>query len=465
LLQPGKVPATSSTYPVANCSVVPRFSSSIKIIDIATGRKRKLEASFSGGISTLAFTPCGRFLAASSSRTRELLVFDARADAGSDAPVFVLPVRGILTGLDTRTSANKDTIQVLGVFEDAGACYFELDANYNKDDSTGANSVRVETNIMSKLPIIAGHLGNTGNRDASGAVVAVGAKSSPVFKYVDLSAKQREIVLHESNIKADSDVHVNGSANGHSEGALFAPEVLGPHEMGGKKRPVVGAEVEEETNGQAQQKQSKKSKTSGDSMIVASADKGEQSLQDRLESLSASLAKLEEAESAEAGSSSKVGAAPTSDSLVTLIDQALQSGDDGLLEQCLACADADVVEATARRLPTSRVVMFLRKLVAKFEKRPSRGVLLTQWLSSLLRHHTAYLVTVPDLAHQLAGLSQMLEQRLASYSKLSALAGRLDLLMSQVNYRSNSVGGAGDALASAGRGMQTIAPMQVYQEE
>ena len=150
--------------------------------------------------------------------------------------------------------------------------------------------------------------------------------------------------------------------------------------------------------------------------------------------------------------------------MVTLIDQALQSGDDGLLEQCLACADSDVVEATARRLPTSRVVMFLRKLVAKFEKRPSRGALLTQWLSSLLRHHTAYLVTVPDLSFQLAGLSQMLEQRLASYSKLSSLAGRLDLLMSQVNYRSNSIGN-GESAAAVGRGMQEVVPMAVYQEE
>lgn len=67
---------------------------------------------------------------------------------------------------------------------------------------------------------------------------------------------------------------------------------------------------------------------------------------------------------------------------------------------------------------------------------------------------------------QLAGLSQMLEQRLITYSKLSSLAGRLDLLMSQVNYRSNSVGNAADALGgAASKGMQAIVPMQVYQEE
>ena len=91
---------------------------------------------------------------------------------------------------------------------------------------------------------------------------------------------------------------------------------------------------------------------------------------------------------------------PTSDSLVTLIDQALQSGDDSLLEQCLACNDMDVIDGTARVLKTHRVVTFMKKLVAKFEKRPSRGILLTRWLSCILRHHTSFLISVPDLSEQ-----------------------------------------------------------------
>merc|ERR1712070_801847 len=109
-------------------------------------------------------------------------------------------------------------------------------------------------------------------------------------------------------------------------------------------------------------------------------------------------------------------------------------GDDALLEQCLQSGDIDVIDATARQLPTNRIVFLLKKLVAKFEKQPSRGILVTRWLSSVLRHHTSYLVTVPDLSFQLAGLGQMLEQRLSSYMRLSSLAGRLDLLLSQLSY-------------------------------
>ena len=47
-------------------------------------------------------------------------------------------------------------------------------------------------------------------------------------------------------------------------------------------------------------------------------------------------------------------AVPTSDSLLTLIDQALQSGDDALLEQCLACTDVDVIEGTTKALKANR---------------------------------------------------------------------------------------------------------------
>ena len=70
------------------------------------------------------------------------------------------------------------------------------------------------------------------------------------------------------------------------------------------------------------------------------------------------------------------------------------------------------------------------------------------------RYHTSFLISVPDLSDQLAGLSQMLEQRLASYSRLASLSGRLDLLMSQV-------AGTG----GSGRGDQLMKPMHTYTEQ
>ena len=132
--------------------------------------------------------------------------------------------------------------------------------------------------------------------------------------------------------------------------------------------------------------------------------------------------------------------APSSDSLVVLVEQALQSGDDVLLEQCLACDDKDIIDATTSKLPTSKVFLFLRRLVSKFEKRPSRGLLLTRWLSALLKYHSSYLISFPELSSRFAGLSQIMEQRLASYSRLASLGGRLDLLMAHVSSHVDSGG-------------------------
>lgn len=132
---------------------------------------------------------------------------------------------------------------------------------------------------------------------------------------------------------------------------------------------------------------------------------------------------------------------PSSDSLVVLVEQALQSGDDVLLEQCLACDDTDIIDATTSKLPTSKIFLFMRRLISKFEKRPSRGLLLTRWLSAVLKHHASYLISLPELSARFAGLSQIMEQRLASYSRLASLGGRLDLLMSHVSSQTNSGGG------------------------
>jgi U3 small nucleolar RNA-associated protein 5 len=121
---------------------------------------------------------------------------------------------------------------------------------------------------------------------------------------------------------------------------------------------------------------------------------------------------------------------PTSDSLVTLIEQALQTNDDIILEQCLSQMDNNIIEETTKRLPYNKIIILISKLIIKFEKKPTRGILLTRWLTCILRIHATYLLTVPDLNKKLAGLVYMLENRISTYTNLVSLAGRLDILMS-----------------------------------
>jgi hypothetical protein len=211
----------------------------------------------------------------------------------------------------------------------------------------------------------------------------------------------------------------------------MSTEVLGPNEMGGVKRPrnlsddnLDGLDYMTKERKDKKQKKDKKEKKEKDSKKKSTkdsedavVDESELTLAQRLERISKRLDENQTTRNDEDEKADTGNIAPTADSLVTLLEQALQSSDASLLEQCLACSDVDIIDATMRKLPTQRVLVLLKLLVAKFEKKPSRGVLMTHWLSCI---------------HQLAALSQILEQRIHSFSKLASLAGRLDLLMSQV---------------------------------
>lgn len=381
-----------------------------------------------------------------------MLLFDIQAGA-QGGPLQVQAVNGVPGSLLARSRTvgaaedGEKLVDVLVLFEDAGGCVLRVATG-----SAGAepSTAELETSEGERGCVLAGTFCK-GSRSAEGAsardwlAYAVGTQAEPFFGEVSIGAKDDGLVAAVM-LTDGKQAGQNGQRGADAASVnLGGPSILGPHEMSGKRRLVVG----EDALAQASSS-SKKSRVAGPD--EDDDDETEElTLEQRLESLSAGMDALERA--ATHAPRDRNDPAPTSDSLVTLLDQGLQTGDDALLEQCLACDDAEVVDATASRLPVSRVVPLLRKLMAKFEKRPARGMLLTRWLVSILRHHMAFLISVPELAAQLAGLSQMLEQRLACHVSLAALGGRLDLLMSQV--ASGADGGAGGSFA----------PKAVYMEE
>jgi Dip2/Utp12 Family len=426
-------------------------SSSVRVVDVKSGRKRKLEAQFSGGIVAMSFTQCGRYLAVAGSGSREVLLFDIQAGAEA-TPLVAVAVLGEPKSLLVRSVASEkgDRIEVLCVFEDADACFIRYAIQ------GASETIRTTTcNITTGSNIMAGRFGNsTGAKIQTEITLALGQKSSPSFSSVTIADA-------EGNLSENVEVHVKSASSSSSEvissaeslaleGAkrsVLAPVVLGPHESGPKKRPQLSDDLD------SSKKRQKK---------FGLDDLDELTLEQRLDSLSNSLVEVEKMTDVPVAVSSAQAAGedgPSSNSLVVIIEQALQSGDDALLEQSLACDDVSIIEATSKRLPPGRVVQLLRKLVAKFEKRPSRGLLLTRWLAAVLRFHTSFLISVPDLSAQLAGLSQMLEQRLSSYTKLAALGGRLDLLMSQITTITEA-NGNGKRTAN----QEASIPRQVYRE-
>jgi U3 small nucleolar RNA-associated protein 5 len=325
--------------------------------------------------------------------------------------------------------SNGNSVDVLTTFEDTGGCLIRYSVNKNEEATTSMTKIISKDNIIS----------STFNR--AGVTFASGLTTLPYFSVFPINDENGDL-LSEIKLKehsGKSSINLKEKTNEIINFNHVA--ILGPNDMGGVKRPIVNENNDEDV--------AILKKSRGDSI-----EEEELTLEQRLDILNDSISVMEKNVSA-SSKTNEISQAPTSDSLVILIEQALQSGDDTLLEQCLGCEDINVVEATAKRLPISRIVVFIKKLVSKFEKRPSRGLLLTRWLAAILRFHTSYLIAVPDLSHQLAGLSQILEQRLSSYSKLASLSGRLDLLMSQVTAPS----------VTEKSGAKPSKPLKVYKEK
>ena len=412
-------------------------------------------------MGALAFSQCGQFLAVSATGVREVLVFDIQADADG-APLYVHAVDGVPQTMVVRSRPGSSgpelvVVDVFCIFADSGGCVARIVAP--SGGSQGDREIEASTALLQSHGALLGAAFSKNSRLAiDGASsrdclsYAVGSIGSPFFGEVSFGAAgdalQPQVLLVDSrqpsSSSSSSSSGASAGAGGADSAALGVVSTLGPNDMGGKKRPAVELEA-----ASASAKKGKAAGGSGDALAAAA----ERTIEEMLQPLSASMGQLEQLV-AQRPARDAGELAPTSDSLVTLVDQALQTGDDALLEQCLACDDEDVVDATAQRLPVARVVLLLRRLVAKFEKRPSRSQLLTRWLLGLMRHHTAYLFSVPDLSFQMPGLSQILEQRASTYVPLVGLEGRLDLVMAQVS--ANNKGGAG---------ARSTQPRSVYVEE
>eukprot|EP01041_Mallomonas_annulata_P003081 gene3081-6040_t len=444
-----KGPLQLSMSPSENLLAI--SGSSVRILDLKSGHKRKLNSTFPGGVTAMSFSTCGTYLLCSGANTREILIFNIKDISADKSPIFTLSIDGISTFILAQTNILLGTlfIDIFTIFEDSTCCLYRCDISANTVEKCVIHSNSYTSILSAQFS------------SSSTITIASGQTIHPHFIRLDFQSTDgtflEEMSIPSSSATAllsSSKSKATTSSREETSNISHVATVLGPHETGGSKRPVIDTLVS------SSNKRVRSGSNGGDMTTITSTSSSDVfldvnlTLEERLESLSATMLEAENIRVSSQTSNGFNNENPSSDSLVVLIDQALQSGDDSLLEQCLSCEDRDVVEATARRLPAGKVLLLLRRLVAKFEKRPSRGLLLTRWLAAMLRHHTSFLVSIPDLANQLAGLSQMLEQRLSSYTRLASLGGRLDLLMSQISNHSSS-----------STNSQSVKPSQIYLDE
>jgi len=248
------------------------------------------------------------------------------------------------------------------------------------------------------------------NKDNTTVIVARETPLRPIFETIDLVKKGefiKEMVLR--NLSDESNLVASSQSGKKSDGDVL-----------GQKVHIVNASHASMAN----------PKTTG----TGNEDEGDLTIGERVQQLNDSLAKvLDESpiQSKKRPRDAKSGA------LTTVLEQALQSNDNSLLEICLGHVDQKIVNATVRNMSPTRVTELISSLVTKFENKPARASMLLVWIKALLDQHANYLMHAPDLADALGSLYRLVESRLSVFDKFLRLQGRLDFVITQAAIRSD----------------------------
>jgi hypothetical protein len=111
----------------------------------------------------------------------------------------------------------------------------------------------------------------------------------------------------------------------------------------------------------------------------------------------------------------------TTESLKELMSQALQSGDDSLLELALSVRDVKVISTTLTEIGNPHIITLLSKLTTRLASNPLRAEGLAVWISRCLKQGRFQ-------PRHLAPLRNLLYERTESFADLLRLEGRLALM-------------------------------------
>ncbi|RHY92131.1 hypothetical protein DYB37_005350 [Aphanomyces astaci] len=402
-------------------------SSSIKLFDVASGKKsKKLTSGHATTVSQLAFSDCARYLF-SSTGERFINVFDVSAE--STDPLYNFAADTSLATLVTRVlvaKKAKHSVATVASVAENGSVFVWQHAM-----TLSSKPVLAATHITASAAV---QLAAFSVDNADAVIVARGSIHKPHFETVafekdgaTVSAPVTLSALDTSSLLVAKKSKVEKNAEDVAKkGDAHVPTLV---ERGtAKTSTMVDATAA----------------AVGDEAEETEDDDEEATLEDRLQLLRDNIDDNEDIDddalttvTPRPHTLSRAKAQASSTSLVSVLEQALQSKDNALLEHCLRIHDPKVIDETCRRLNTTRVFPFLLLLVEKFEKRPTRGATMCQWIKFLMLNHTAYLMTVPDVIDKLSTLYQSLDARVKVFPQLHKLSGRLNLVLGQIAGRSN----------------------------
>jgi len=293
----------------------------------------------------------------------------------------------------------------------------------------GNDSVNSENGDDSGVFAIASATSATTDDSAARIVCARGSVVQPKFEIV--AVEDADGSLQSSTLdfldtaallksrQSESALAVADSTVGSSAASQRNVHVLGARDSSssvtGQKRRTPGAPTTEEDDVDG---------APAKRAALEDAAPDAQTMEERLDNLRQFTEKPVR-ERADSSEDTTVDFGNASQSLVTILQQALQANDKAKLEYCLAVHDKEIITTTINKLPAVCILPFLQQLVDRLERSPRRGRVLINWIRKILLRHTAYLMTVPDLAKELAALYEIIANRSALYTKFCRLSGTM----------------------------------------
>lgn len=424
----------------SNDEVLAVGGTAIRTFDLTSGKKaRKLVAGLSSNVNQLYFSKCTRFLFSSTVGGRFVNMYDLE-ETESDEPAVNFSMPSPPTSLFARTEAGKKktTDLLLAAVSNSGSLFiwtqkYKSGSKSTKPVAPDAKSVVADSTAATSAGVLAAEE----NAETKNELIVVrGSVLKPVFERVSIVDEQNQLkdelsfsAISENLLLADSEKE--------------------------KKKQKVAAEAAEKEQARVPTLAQRSGLAKGLDVVDASGfddletgaegeDDNDLTLAERVEALRERVESDLAAELVRVDASELVsqGEKPDASSLSSVLEQALQSKDNAMLEYCLRTRDAKTIGNTIKRVSSVKVLELLEILVMKFEKSPGRCARLCPWIRSILLHHTAYLMTQPDLVQNLSALYQILENRLKVHDQLQKLAGRLSLVIGQIHEAS---GGATDS--------------------
>ncbi|KAL3941535.1 MAG: hypothetical protein SGBAC_004119 [Bacillariaceae sp.] len=172
-------------------------------------------------------------------------------------------------------------------------------------------------------------------------------------------------------------------------------------------------------------KKAKPSSTDEDENVMTEEDElKEMSIGERLQQMSRAMEEEDEEDDDDDDDTQATSFKPktaTTESLKQLLSQALQAGDDNLLELALGVRDVQVISTTMKELEPAHIVLLVSKLTSRLASTPMRAEQLSTWLSYCLK-------TGRFQPQNLSALRNLLFERIESFSDLLRLEGRLSMM-------------------------------------